>query len=93
MIKYYYQKEKLIMNMNPMTIMQLQQKFNTFRMEHPRVAPFFGALKNSSLSVGTVFDMKVTTPDGREMQCNIKVTQNDIDLFNTLMEMGAQNNQ
>ncbi len=81
------------MNINPMTLMQIHQKFNTFRTEHPRVAPFFGALKNSSLSVGTVLDMKVTTPEGREMQCNIKVTQNDIDLFNTLMEMGNQHNQ
>ncbi len=80
------------MNINPMAIMQLQSKFNTFKTEHPRVAPFFGALKDSSIQVGTVFDMKVTTPEGKEMQCNIKITQNDIDLFNTLMEMGNQNN-
>ena len=79
------------MNINPMALVQLQHKFSTFKIEHPKVAPFFGALKESSLTVGTVFDMKVTTPDGREMQCNIKVTQNDIDLFNTIMEMGSQN--
>ncbi len=75
------------MNINPMTIMALQQNFNTFKEEHPRVLPFFGAVKDSSMELGTIIDMKVTTPDGTEKQCNIKITQNDIDTFQALMNL------
>ena len=79
------------MNMNPMILMQIQQKINNFKNEHPRVIPFFLALKDSSIQAGTIVDMKVTTPEGKEMQCNIKVTDNDIELFNLLMEMKNNN--
>ena len=75
------------MNFNPMAIMELQQKFNIFKQEHPRVLPFFNAIGSSSMEVGTIIDMKVTTPDGVEKQCNIKVTQNDIDTFNAIMNL------
>ena len=75
------------MNFNPMAIMQLQQKITTLKGDHPRVFPFFAALKENSIRPGTIVDMKVTTPEGKEMQCNIKVTENDIDLFNALMEL------
>ncbi|WP_035778769.1 hypothetical protein [Butyrivibrio sp. MC2013] len=79
------------MNINPMALMTLKQKFATFNQDHPRVIPFFNAIRMSSMEVGTVIDMKVTTPDGAEKQCNIKVTQNDIDLFNTIMSMNSDN--
>lgn len=78
------------MNINPMAIMALQQKFQTFNQEHPRVAPFFNAIKANSMEVGTIIDMKVTSPDGVEKQCNIKITQNDIDTFQTLMSMNGR---
>ena len=75
------------MNINPMAIMALQQKFNTFKQEHPRVLPFFHAIKDNSMELGTIIDMKVTTPDGVEKQCNIKITQNDIDTFQAIMNI------
>ncbi|WP_049945943.1 MULTISPECIES: hypothetical protein [unclassified Butyrivibrio] len=77
------------MNFNPKAIMELQQRFNTFRLDHPRVFPFFQAVKESSMEVGTIIDMKVTTPDGVEKQCNIRITQNDIETFKTLMSMNG----
>ncbi|MCR5342067.1 MULTISPECIES: hypothetical protein [unclassified Butyrivibrio] len=75
------------MNINPMAIMALQQKLGTFKQEHPRVLPFLGAVKDSAMDIGTIIDMKVTTTDGVEKQCNIKITQNDIDIFQTLMNI------
>ncbi|WP_408071810.1 hypothetical protein [Butyrivibrio sp. JL13D10] len=38
-------------NINPMAIMELQQKFNVFKEEHPRVLPFFNALKDHTPEV------------------------------------------
>ena len=78
------------MNINPMAIMELQQKLNTFKQEHPRVLPFINAVKDDGLQEGTIFDMKITTPDGVSKQCNIKFTQNDLELLNTIMGMGRQ---
>ena len=78
------------MNINPMLIMELQKKFGTFKTEHPRVFPFFNAVREDALQEGTIFDMKITTPEGVSKQCNIKVTQNDIELFRSMMEMGRQ---
>ena len=71
--------------------MQLQQKITTFKKDHPRVFPFFQAVKDNTLRPGTIIDMKVTTPEGKEIACNIKVTENDIELFNALMDL--RNNQ
>ncbi len=79
------------MNLNPLELMQLKQNFDTFNKEHPRVIPFFKAVSESSIEPGTVFDMKVTTPEGKEMQCNIKLTENDIETFHQIMNIGKNN--
>ncbi|MCR5670556.1 MAG: hypothetical protein K6G10_06085 [Butyrivibrio sp.] len=73
------------MNMNPMMLMQLQQRMQTFTKDHPKVAPFFTAVKDNALEEGTVFAVKVTTPDGKTLESNIKLTKNDIETVNLLM--------
>ena len=50
------------MNLNPMMLMQLQQKIQTFQQDHPKFVPFMTAVKNNALEEGAVFAMKVTTP-------------------------------
>ena len=72
---------------NPLLPAEAQQKFITFRQEHPRVIPFFSAVKDDALQEGTICDMKITTPDGVAKQCNIKLTQNDIEMFSSMMSM------
>ena len=86
-MKNIKKEEQYNMNMNPMMIMQLKQRLSTFNQEHPRVMPFFSALQRSSLTEGTIIDMKVTDPNGEEMQCNIKLTANDIETFQMMMNM------
>jgi len=36
---------------------------------------------------GTIIAVKVTTPDGKEIESNIKITANDITTFQQLMEI------
>ncbi len=79
------------MNMNPMLIMQLQQRMQAFNADHPKVMPFMTAVKNNALVEGTIIDMKVTTPDGKTLESNIKLTANDIETMNLLMDPGNQN--
>lgn len=79
------------MNMNPMMLMQLQQKLQTFQAEHTKFVPFVMAVKDNALEEGAVFAMKVTTPEGKTLESNIKLTANDIEMIRLLVEGGNQN--
>ena len=76
------------MNMNPMMLMQLQQRIQTFQQDHPKFLPFMMAVKENALEEGAVFAMKVTTPEGKTIESNIKLTANDIETIRLMMESG-----
>ena len=78
------------MNMNPMLLMQLQQRFGLFSQEHPKVLPFFRAIGDNAMQEGTIIDIKVTTPDGKTLESNIKFTANDIETAKMMKNMGNQ---
>ena len=86
-------KEKGItnMNMNPMILMQLQQRLQTFQQDHPKFLPFMTAVKDNALEEGTVFAMKVTTPEGKTLESNIKLTANDVETIRMMMDPANQN--
>lgn len=65
------------MAMNPMQLMKLKERFEIFQRQHPKVLPFFKSL-SGHVEVGSVIELKVTTPDGTEKVSNIKVTEDDI---------------
>ncbi len=79
------------MNMNPMILMQLQQRIQTFQQDHPKVMPFMNAVKDNALMEGAVFAMKVTTPDGKTLESNIKLTANDIETIRIITDPSMQN--
>ena len=70
--------------------MQLQQKIQTFQQDHPKFVPFMTAVKNNALEEGTVFAMKVTTPEGKTIESNIRLTANDIETIRMMMDSGNQ---
>ncbi len=78
------------MNFNPTMLMQIQQRIQTFQQDHPRFVPFLMAIRDNALEEGSVIAMKVTTPDGRTIESNIKLTANDIETFR-MMASGNQN--
>ena len=78
------------MNINPMALMQLQQRVGTFQQDHPKVLPFLQAVGNSAIQEGTVFAVKVTTPDGDVLEANIRLTANDIETINILKNTTKQ---
>lgn len=72
------------MDMNPMLLMQLQKRLGMFQADHPKVMPFMQAVGNTAITEGTVFAVKVTTPDGKVLESNIKLTANDIETINMM---------
>ena len=77
--------------MNPMMLMQLQQRLGKFQQDHPKFLPFMMAVKDNALQEGTVFAMKVTTPEGKTIESNIKLTANDIETVRMMMDPNNQN--
>ena len=73
------------MNMNPMALMELKERFDTFRVEHPKFLAYLAALRDNAVAEGSVMEMKVTTPEGNEYVSNIRVTENDVEAIRLLL--------
>lgn len=78
------------MNMNPTLILQLQQRLQTFHQDHPKFLPFVNAVRENALQEGSIFAVKITTPDGKTIESNIKLTANDVE---TIRMMSNPENQ
>ena len=79
--------------MNPMMLMQLVQRWSVFQQDHPRFMPFFSAAKETVLTEGSVLELKVTDPEGKEITTNIRVTANDVETFRIISELIQGRNQ
>ena len=75
--------------MNPMILLQIKEKIDIFREQHPKMRSFVHVIKQKAISVGSVIEIKVTSPDGQEYVSNIKVTENDVDLIRIITERGG----
>lgn len=73
--------------MNPLTLLSLKSSLSKFQENHPRFVQFLKAMSESGLQQGTVLECKVTTPGGKEMTTNIKITQDDLELLEKLKEL------
>ena len=71
-------------------LMQLRKRFETFRKEHPKMIPFLKKVQKEAFSEGSVVEIKVTSPEGKEYVSNLKVTANDIESLNMLMGSGER---
>ena len=75
------------MAINPMQLMGLRKDMDNFKKNHPKFVQFIQALTQSGIQEGTILECKVITPEGKEMQANIKITQEDLELFQKLKNM------
>ncbi len=75
------------MAMNPMQLLGMKKDVEKFKDNHPRFIQFIQAITQDGLQEGTILECKVVKPDGKEMQTNIKVTQDDLELIQKLKGM------
>ena len=75
------------MSVNPMAVLALKSSFDKFKNNHPKFVQFIKALMQTGLQEETVLDCKVVTPDGKEIQANLKITADDLELLRQLKEM------
>lgn len=75
------------MGLNPMQLMGLKKDLDNFKNNHPKFVQFVQAIAQSGVQEGTVLECKVISPEGQEIQANIKITREDLELIQKLKNM------
>lgn len=72
---------------NPLTMMKLNQAKNKFISAHPKFAAFLKNIFSRQIEAGTVIEITVKRPGETPITSNMKVTESDLELLNTVKEL------
>lgn len=72
---------------NPLKLLQLKGAREQFQIRHPKFPAFLNAAAGINLKEGTIIDVTITSPDGGQIGTNLKLTAEDLQLFQELKEM------
>ena len=75
------------MPLNPMKLLQIKNAWDRFTASHPKFPLFLKAIQKQGITEGTILELKVTAPDGRELCSNLKLTPEDMELYRELQEL------
>ena len=70
--------------MNPASLFKIKGLWEKFSANHPKFPAFLQAASNGMMSEGTIIDITVTAPDGRHISTNVKLKEEDLELFRQL---------
>ena len=69
-------------------IQKIKSGMDRFRANHPKFPLFLNAVSQNALMEGTVIEITVTTPEGRNYCTNVKLQADDMEFLNSLKSMG-----
>lgn len=72
------------MAFNPAAIFKAKKSWDTFCRNHPRFPAFLQAVQGAGIQEGTVIEVTVTTPEGKAMTTNVRITASDLQAFEDL---------
>ena len=78
------------MGMNPAAMMKIMGAMNTFKNNHPKFMAFLNYVFAGGFPEGTVIEITVTKPGQEPVTSNMQVTQSDLDLFESMKDMGMK---
>ena len=64
---------------NPMKLMKMKNAWSRFAAHHPKFV-------RKGIQEGTIFEFKVTSPDGQELVTNMRLSSEDIELWKEISE-------
>ncbi|MBQ6321232.1 MAG: hypothetical protein IJI24_00020 [Lachnospiraceae bacterium] len=75
------------MAINPMQLMKLGERYSLFQTQHPLFASFLNQAAARAIKEGSVIEVKVTDPEGKEMVTNLKITPEDMETIEIFKSM------
>lgn len=69
---------------NPATLLTFKKKWEEFSQRHSGFSQFIQAAASGGLGEGNILDVKITMPDGRTLQSNMKITAEDVEMIKSL---------
>lgn len=72
-------------------MLELKKNIDVFKNNHPKFLGFIGAVRNKALKEGSIFEVKVTTPEGETLETAIKLQQSDLDALSALLNIAKPN--
>ena len=73
------------MGINPLNLLKLKDRYKMFKHDHPEMSDFGRELKKHAMVKGTRLELKATTPDGKVVQHEITLTDNDVEMVKALL--------
>lgn len=75
------------MNLNPMKLLKIKGDMEQFAKNHPKFTAFLNAVVQSGVEEGTMLEIKVTKPDGRVIESNLKLKESDLEMLKGLKDL------
>lgn len=72
---------------NPVKLLELQNVKKQFDQNHPRFQQFLQAAAAEGLCEGSIIEIKVVTPEGKQMCTNLKIQPSDLELMETIKDL------
>ena len=72
---------------NPMKLLQLRPLVTKFQNDHPKFMQFIAAVGHSGIKEGTIVEVNITDPEGKNLCSNIKLSKEDLELFDAISEL------
>ena len=73
------------MAMNFQSLLQLKSLWQRFTNQHPKFPAFLRAAQ-PALKEGSILSFTITTPEGKTLESNLKVTSTDLELVESLKQ-------
>ena len=70
-----------------MDILKFKGMWDEFTRRHPKFPLFLNAVTQNGITEGTILEIQVKQPNGTELTSNLKITKEDMELFQKLREM------
>ncbi len=78
------------MNLSQLAMLQkLKSGIDRFRANHPKFPLFLKAVSQDALREGSVIEISVTTPEGKNYCSNVRLNADDMELMETLKNLNA----
>lgn len=77
------------MGINPAAMFKIKGAWEKFAANHSKFPLFLNAAARSGIKEGYILELKITSDEGNTICTNVKLTESDMELIQTLKEIGG----